>query len=53
MQELVRAINTKDIAVYDENGNRVKLVRWKNLNIIGKTAREKARERQKKSSSSP
>ncbi len=53
MQELIRAINAKDIAVYDENGNRVKLVRWKNLNIIGKTAREKARERQKKSSSSP
>lgn len=53
MQALLQAINTKDIAVYDENGNRVKLVRWKNLNIIGKTAREKARERQKKSFDTP
>ncbi len=53
MQALIQSINTKDIAVYDENGNRVKLVRWKNLNIIGKTAREKARERQKKSSNAP
>ncbi len=53
MQALIQAINTKDIAVYDENGNRVKLVRWKNLNIIGKTAREKARERQKKSPDTP
>lgn len=53
MQTLLQSINTKDIAVYDENGNRVKLVRWKNLNIIGKTAREKAKERQKKSSNTP
>lgn len=53
MQDLIQAVNTKDIAVYDENGNRVKLVRWKNLNIIGKTAREKARERQKKSPDIP
>ncbi len=53
VQELIQAVNTKDIAVYDENGNRVKLVRWKNLNIIGKTAREKAKERQKKSSDTP
>ncbi len=53
MQDLIQAVNTKDIAVYDENGNRVKLVRWKNLNIIGKTAREKAQERQKKSPDTP
>ena len=53
MQALIQAVNTKDITVYDENGNRVKLVRWKNLNIIGKTAREKARERQKKSAENP
>lgn len=53
VQELIQAVNTKDIAVYDENGNRVKLVQWKNLNIIGKTAREKAKERQKKSSDTP
>lgn len=53
MQDLIQAVNTKDIAVYDENGNRVKLVRWKNLNIIGKTAREKAQERQKKSPNTP
>lgn len=53
MQDLIQAVNTKDIAAYDENGNRVKLVRWKNLNIIGKTAREKAQERQKKSPNTP
>lgn len=53
MQDLIQAVNTKDIAVYNENGNRVKLVRWKNLNIIGKTAREKAQERQKKSPDTP
>lgn len=53
MQDLIQAVNTKGIAIYDENGNRVKLVRWKNLNIIGKTAREKAQERQKKSPDTP
>lgn len=53
MSQLVQSIQTKGMAVYDENGNRVRLTSWKNWNIIGKTAREKAREKQKKSSSTP
>ncbi len=52
-EEWIQAINTKGIAVYDEKGEKVKLVQWKNLNIIGKTAREKAKERQKKSANTP
>ena len=48
-----QSINTKGIALYDSNGNRVKLVRWKNINLIGKTARQKAKERQKKSPNTP
>lgn len=48
MNRLAKAIDPKNIAVYDENGDKVKLVRWKNLNLVGKTAREKARDRQKK-----
>ncbi|MBP5248026.1 MAG: mammalian cell entry protein [Fibrobacter sp.] len=46
MEQLIQAINTKGIAVYDENGNKVKLLKWKNLNLIGETAREKAKKRQ-------
>lgn len=45
--QLLQAINTKGIALYDEDGNKVELIQWKNLNIIGKTAREKAKEKQK------
>lgn len=45
--QLIQAINTKGIALYDEDGNKVELIQWKNLNIIGKTAREKAKEKQK------
>ncbi len=46
VEQLIQAVNTKGIAMYDENGNKVKLLKWKNLNIIGETAREKARKRQ-------
>lgn len=53
LQAATGAFNPKEIAIFDENGNRVKLVRWKNLNIIGATACEKARERQKKSAETP
>lgn len=45
--QLIQAINTKGIALYDDEGNKVELIQWKNLNIIGKTAREKAKEKQK------
>lgn len=46
LSALVKAINTRGIKMYDENGNRVKLFTWKNLNLVGKTAREKARIRE-------
>lgn len=49
LNKLVQAINTKGIKVYDENGKPVKLIKWKNMNIIGQTARSKAKERAEKS----
>ena len=45
LNEIVRAIDTKGIKMLDENGNPIKPFAWKNLNLVGKTAREKARER--------
>ncbi|MFA6836581.1 MAG: MlaD family protein [Fibrobacteraceae bacterium] len=48
VNELIKAVNTKGAAIYDDHGNKVDLIKWKNLNIIGKTAREKAKERQEK-----
>ena len=53
LNELVRAIDTKGIKVLDENGNPVKAFSWKNINLIGKTAREKASERKQKGESLP
>ena len=51
LNEIVRAIDTKGIKILDENGNPVKPFAWKNINLIGKTAREKARERAEKPAS--
>lgn len=48
INDLVHAINTKGLTIYDDKGNPVKLIPWKNMNIIGKTAREKAAERAEK-----
>ena len=45
LNQIVRAIDTKGLKVYDGNGNQIKAFTWKNLNIVGKTAREKAREK--------
>ena len=50
---LIASINTKGIKIYDDNGKRVKLFTWKNTNIIGKTAREKAKIRAEKGESLP
>ena len=50
---VLAAIDTKGIKVYDENGKQVKLFTWKNANLIGKTAREKARIRAEKGESLP
>lgn len=42
---LATAINPKDIKVLDDNGNPVKLFTWKNVNLIGDRANDKARKR--------
>ena len=42
---LIAAIDTKGIKMYDENGKPVKLFTWKKTNLVGKTARQKAKER--------
>lgn len=47
LNELVRAIDTKGIKMLDDNGNPIKAFTWKNINLIGKTARQKAKERAK------
>ena len=43
--QVIKAINTKGIKVYDKDGNPVKLIKWKNMNIVGQTARSKAKDR--------
>ena len=43
LNEIVNAIDTKGIKMLDENGKPIKPFTWKNLNLVGKTAREKAR----------
>ena len=53
LNKLVAAIDTKGIKVYDENGNPVKLITWKNTNLVGKTARAKAKARAEKGESLP
>ena len=45
-QNLIKAFNTKGLDIRDENGNKVSLIRWGNINLIGKTAREKAKLRE-------
>jgi ABC-type transporter Mla subunit MlaD len=44
---LSKAIQKEGVALYNEKGERVKLFPFKNMNIIGKTAREKAKDREK------
>lgn len=53
IHDLVLAIDSKNLTVRDENGNPVTLLTWKGINLIGKTAREKARERAEKGESLP
>jgi len=53
MNDLIAAIDTKGIKMYDENGKEVKLFTWKNTNLIGKTAREKAKIRAEKGEALP
>ena len=45
LNKAIMAIDTKNIGIKDENGNEVHLISWKNMNIIGDNARDKARKR--------
>ncbi|MBO4436891.1 MAG: MCE family protein [Fibrobacter sp.] len=53
LNKLIAAIDTKGIKMYDENGKEVKLFTFKNTNLIGKTAREKAKIRAEKGEKLP
>ncbi len=46
LNAIFQKLNTGGLDFYDENGEKIKLIRWKGLNIFGKTAREKAKIRQ-------
>jgi ABC-type transporter Mla subunit MlaD len=52
-QALIAAIDTKGVKMYDDQGKEVRLFTWKNTNLIGKTAREKAKLRAEKGESLP
>ncbi len=41
----IKAIDTKNLGFKDKDGNKIHLITWKNMNIVGETAREKARKR--------
>lgn len=45
IQSLIAAFDFENLDIRNEKGEKVQLVTWKNLNIIGETAREKARKR--------
>ncbi len=50
-KDLIASIDSKNISVRDENGNPVTLLTWKGINLIGETAREKAKKRAEKGES--
>ena len=45
LNKAVNAIDTKNLGFKDENGNPIHLITWKNMNIVGDNARDKARKR--------
>ena len=45
LNKAVMAIDTKDLGFKDENGKPIHLISWKNMNIVGDNARDKARKR--------
>lgn len=53
VNKLIAAIDSKNITVLDENGKPVTFLTWKGINLIGETAREKARKRAEKGESLP
>ena len=45
LNKAVQAIDTKNLGFKDKDGKPIKLITWKNMNIIGDNARDKARKR--------
>lgn len=45
LNKAFKSIDTKDLGFKDENGKPIHLITWKNMNIIGDNARDKARKR--------
>ncbi len=45
MHNLMQVFDTENLDIRDENGNKISLVTWKNIRLIGETAREKAKQR--------
>ena len=45
LNSAVQAIDTKNLGFKDKDGKPIKLITWKNMNIIGDNARDKARKR--------
>lgn len=43
LQDFIKVLDTKGLDIRDENGNEIPLITWKNINLIGATAREKAK----------
>ena len=41
----IKAVDTKNFGFKDEKGEKIKLITWKNMNIVGDNARDKARKR--------
>lgn len=50
---LVAVIDPKNIQIMGDDGKPVQLITWKNINLIGETAREKAKARAEKGESLP
>mgnify|MGYP004450435921 CR=1 FL=1 len=53
LDTMVHIIDPKDIKIIGDDGKTVQLITWKNINLIGETAREKARVRAAKGESLP
>lgn len=45
IEDLVESFRSNGLAIKDSNGNELTLVKWGNINLIGETARAKAKKR--------
>jgi hypothetical protein len=45
LNQAISTIDTKNFGFKDKDGKEIKLITWKNMNIIGDNARDKARKR--------